>query len=75
MIDALEPRRLLTFSISATAGNDLIELLPGSAQYTIDIKINGQAAGTTSDSDIRVSGLGGKRSIRDAHHAGLQPDW
>jgi hypothetical protein len=59
--ESLEARRLLTFSVSGTAGPDLIELELSGTGYLV--RVNGSAAGTTTDSSILLSALGGNDTL------------
>jgi Ca2+-binding RTX toxin-like protein len=49
----------LTFNFAATAGDDLINIIPGAADFTIDIQVGNTLVATTGDNDVRISGLGG----------------
>ena len=68
MIDRLESRLLLTYTVTTTNNADLVEM-----QYsggTFSFLLNGQPAGSTTDVDIVIQTLGGNDDIKLYHVPG-----
>jgi hypothetical protein len=69
LAEPVEQRTLLTFDFVGSAGNDLMEVQYNSSQSEYRFTLNGSPAGTTQDTDVHISALGGNDTVKLYHVA------